>query len=149
MKLFGFDNVINSKCVFTNYNSKISLIFEDSIEYLTKEMINFYLGRKSEIKKEYEDSGFFKNKQQILKLKINYENDRFKGYLNKLKKEFNLKIEFREIDETKYPVMIKFSYHEKEKGVAQDIIKELKEIMKRNKIKHYFIGEKKQMNLII
>ena len=73
IKLFGFDDVINSRCVFINKNSEISLILEDSIEYLTKEMIDFYLGRKSEIAK-LDPYGFFQNKQQILELKTIYEN---------------------------------------------------------------------------
>ena len=145
IKLFGFDEVINSRCVFINKNAEISLIFDDSIEYLTKEMIDFYLGRKSEIKK-MEPSGFFQNEQQILELKTSYESDIFKKKLKKLEKEFNLEIEFKEIDETKYPAMIKFRYSEEEKTVAQDIIKELNKIMETNNIKYYFLGEEIKSN---
>ena len=111
-------------------------------------MIDFYLGRKSEIKKKFEASGFFQSENQILELKTICEKDGFKGYLEKLKKKFNLEIEFREIDETKYPVMIKFSYFEEEKRVAQEVIKELKKIMKMNNIKYYFIGEEIKSNNI-
>ena len=66
--------------------------------------------------------------------------------MKKLKKKFNLEIEFKEIDETKYPIMIKFAYFAEEKRDVQDVIKELKKIMEISNIKYYFLGEEIKSN---
>ena len=48
MEAFGLNDIESSKCVFYNKSSEISLILEDNIEYLKKEMIVYYLKRNSE-----------------------------------------------------------------------------------------------------
>ena len=46
IKLFQLDCITQSKCIIVNRNSEISLILEDNIQFLTEEMINFYLKRR-------------------------------------------------------------------------------------------------------
>ena len=136
MEAFGLNDVESSKCIFYNKSSEISLILEDNIEYLTKEMIEYYLKRNSEQKyNEYNN----KNKENF---KRALDQDEFKKILKLFDREFNLEIEFTDIGKKKYPVNIRFKYHEIDKELAfKKTIKELKNIMKINNIKQYFISE--------
>ena len=136
MEAFGLNDVESSKCIFYNKSSEISLILEDNIEYLTKEMIEYYLKRNSEQKyNEYNN----KNKENF---KRALDQDEFKKILKLFDREFNLEIEFTDIGKKKYPVNIRFKYHEIDKELAfKKTIKELKNIMEINNIKQYFISE--------
>ena len=138
IKIFGIDNDYDSKCIFININSEISLILENDIEFLTNEFIDFYLGRNSE--KKFEN--FDVEKKYKLKKDI-FEKEEFKNDLKKLKQEFNLEIEFRQIKNDKYPVNIRFKYYDEDKDAAQNVIENLKKILKsRSEIKNYFIMNK-------
>ena len=136
MEAFGLNDIESSKCVFYNKSSEISLILEDNIEYLKKEMIVYYLKRNSEqIYNKYNN----KDKESF---KRALEQDEFKSILSQLTREFNLEIEFTDIGKKKYPVNIRFKYHEIDQDIAlKKIIEELKNIMKMNKIEQYFISE--------
>jgi hypothetical protein len=135
IEAFGL-NVESSKCIFYNKSSEISLILEDNIEYLTKGMIDYYLKRNSE--QDYNKYNI-NNKENF---KRALEQDEFKNILSLFKRKFNLEIEFRDIGKKKYPVNIRFKYHEIDKELAfKKTIKELKNIMKINNIKQYFISE--------
>jgi len=46
MEAFGLNDIESSKCVFYNKSSEISLILEDNIEYLNKDMIEYYFKKK-------------------------------------------------------------------------------------------------------
>jgi len=136
MEAFGLNDVKSSKCIFYNKSSEISLILEENIEYLTEEMIEYYLGYSS--KQEYNNYNN-KNKENFKKF---LEYSEFKNILKKFTKEFNLEIEFRDIGKKKYPVNIRFKYHEIDKEIAfKEVKKELEEILKNHKIKLYFISE--------
>ena len=135
IKLFELDCVTQSKCIIINRNSEISLILEDHIEYLTQEMIDFYLNtRNSEYKNDY-----FKNENKD-ELKNVLQKNEYKNILENFTQKFNLEIEFKEIETKKYPVNIRFMYHQKDTKNAQNILNKLKSFIK-SKIKKYFIGE--------
>ena len=134
IKLFELDCVTQSKCIIINRNSEISLILEDHIEFLTKEMIDFYLNtRNSEYSNDYYQN---ENKNE---LKNVLQKNEFSKILQNFTQKFNLEIEFKEIENKKYPVNIRFMYHQKDTKNAEDILNKLKNNIK-NKIKKYFIG---------
>ena len=135
IKLFELDCVTQSKCIIINRNSEISFILEDNIEFLTKDMIDFYLNtRNSEYTNDY-----FQNENKNELKNILQKND-FKNVLENFQEKFNLEIEFKEIENKKYPVNIRFMYHQKDKKNAENVLNKLKDKIK-NKIKKYFIGE--------
>ena len=135
IKLFELDCVTQSKCIIINRNSEISLILEDHIEFLTKEMINFYLNtRNSQYTNDYFTS---ENKEE---LKNVLQKEEFKNILENFSQNFNLEIEFKEIESKKYPVNIRFMYHQKDSKNAEKILNKLEYYIK-NKIKKYFIGK--------
>ena len=89
MEAFGLNDIESSKCIFYNKSSEISLILEDNIEYLKKEMIVYYLKRNSEqIYNKYNN----KDKESF---KRALEQDEFKSILSQLTREFNLEIELQ------------------------------------------------------
>ena len=135
IKLFELDCVTQSKCVIVNRNSEISLILEDHIEFLTKEMIDFYLNtRNSEYTNDY-----FKNEDKN-ELKNILQKKEYQNILENFTQKFNLEIEFKEIESKKYPVNIRFMYHQKDSKNAENILSKLKNYI-NSKIKRYFIGE--------
>ena len=139
--LFGFNGKYNSKCLFINRSSLISLILEDDdIELLNEEMINFYLDRYSYFvnKKHY---SYFKDEDKY-KLKKDFENDEFKQILKKFCKDFKLEVEFKKIGEDNYPINIRLIYYKQDKNPAKEIIKFIEEKMKNYEISKKFIGEK-------
>ena len=138
IKIFGINNEYDSKCIFINKNGEMSLILENDIEFLTNEFIDFYLGRKSEQKFDnFDVLKKYKLKQDIL------EKEEFNIYLNHLKQRFNLEFEFRQIENYKYPVNIRFKYYDEDKNAAQEVIKHLKQKLDSYPdIKRYFIMEK-------
>ena len=141
MESFGL-NIKNSICIFYNQSSEISLILEENIEYLTEEMIDFYLKRNTERKYNNYNNNNKENLKRVL------EQDEFKNILNQFEKEFNLEIEFRDIGDKKYPVNIRFKYYALDIEIANITINELKKIMKHNSIKKYFISELVENNEI-
>ena len=135
IKLFELDCVTQSKCIIINRNSEISLILEDQIQFLTKEMINFYLNTRN---KDYTNDYFTsENKEEIKNI---LQKDEFKNILENFSQNFNLEIEFKEIESKKYPVNIRFMYHQKDTKNAESILTKLEYHIK-NKIKKYFIGQ--------
>ena len=138
MKFFGNYKEFDSKCIFINKNMEISLILENDIEFLSKETIEYYLERNSENIK-YELFDCYK-KDDIYSLKKNCENNNFKEHLGKLKEKYNIEIEFREIGDKKYPVNVRFEYHQEDEKTAKDIMKQLKDYIQKLKIKkHFFV----------
>ena len=135
MESFELNDFKSYKCIFYNKSSEISLILEDNIEYLTEEMIEYYLKRNSEQEYNKYNNKNKKNFKRVL------EQDEFKVILSQFTREFNLEIEFRDIGKKKYPVNIRFKYHEIDKDIALKIIVELKKIMENNNIKKYFISK--------
>ena len=135
IKLFELDCVTQSKCIIINRNSEISLILEDQIEFLTKEMIDFYLNTRNS---EYSNDYFQKENKNELKNIL--QKNEFSKILQNFTQKFNLEIEFKEIENKKYPVNIRFMYHQKDTKIAEEILNKLKNNIK-NKIKKYFIGE--------
>lgn len=59
-----------------------------------------------------------------------------------MKEKYNIKIEFREIGDKKYPVNIRFEYHQEDEETAKDIIKQLINYIEDLKIKKHFIVKK-------
>ena len=135
IKLFQLDCITQSKCIIINRNSEISLILEDNIQFLTEEMINFYLNtRNSEYTNDYFEN---ENKEELKNI---LQKDEFKSILENFSQNFNLEIEFKEIENKKYPVNIRFMYHQKDSKNAEKILNKLKYHIK-DKIKKYFIGK--------
>ena len=135
IKLFELDCITQSKCIIINRNSEISLILEDHIEFLSKEMINFYLNTRN---KDYTNDYFSRENREELKSIL--QKDEFKNILENFSQNFNLEIEFKEIENKKYPVNIRFMYHQKDSKNAENILNKLEYYIK-NKIKKYFIGK--------
>ena len=135
IKLFELDFVTQSKCIIINRNSEISLILDDNIEFLTKDIIDFYLNtRNSEYSNDY-----FKNENKD-ELKNILQKNEFKNIFENFQQRFNLEIEFKEIENKKFPVNIRFMYHQKDTKNAENILNKLKNNIQK-KIKKYFIGE--------
>ena len=75
-----------SKCIIINRNSEISLILEDHIEFLTKEMINFYLNtRNSEYTNDYFNN---ENKEELKNI---LQKDEFKKILENFSQNLNFR----------------------------------------------------------
>ena len=135
IKLFELDCITQSKCIIINRNSEISLILDDHIEFLTKEMINFYLNTRNS---QYTNDYFTDDNKEELKSAL--QKEEFKNILENFSQNFNLEIEFKEIENKKYPVNIRFMYHQKDSKNAEKILNKLEYNIK-NKIKKYFIGQ--------
>ena len=107
---------------------------------MKEDFIDYYLNWNNN--NEYDN--FDKEQKYLLKKEV-FEKDDFKNCLKKLDKEFNLEIEFREIETRKYPINIRFKYYEEDKKEAQKVIGQLKEKINSNyKIKKIFVLEKIQ-----
>ena len=135
IKLFELDCITQSKCIIINRNSEISLILDEHIEFLTKEMINFYLNTRNS---QYTNDYFTDENKEELKSVL--QKEEFKNILENFSQNFNLEIEFKEIENKKYPVNIRFMYHQKDSKNAEKILNKLEYNIK-NKIKKYFIGK--------
>ena len=135
IKLLELDCITQSKCIIINRNSEISLILDDHIEFLTKEMINFYLNTRNS---QYTNDYFTDENKEELKSVL--QKEEFKNILENFSQNFNLEIEFKEIENKKYPVNIRFMYHQKDSKNAEKILNKLEYNIK-NKIKKYFIGQ--------
>ena len=62
------------------------------------------------------------------------QKNEYKNILENFTQKFNLEIEFKEIETKKYPVNIRFMYHQKDTKNAQNILNKLKSFIK-SKIK--------------
>ncbi len=132
--LFELEKMKQSKCIFINRNSEISLIFDEKIEYLNHDIIDFFLNtRNSEFSKDYFVP---ENKQDILSI---LENN-CKKY-NNLKKKYKFDVDLTVISsEKKLPIYIRFTYNEKEKELAQQLYKQIIDEIK-TKIKKIFYSD--------
>ena len=113
------------------------------------------MDRDSNIKKEklfdcYKD-------EDIYLLIKKFEENNFKDDLGKLKEQYNIRIEFRKIDNDndndndnkkykKYPVNVRFEYHQNDEKAAEEIKKKLKHKIEASEIKKHFIVEKIKKN---
>ena len=133
IKLFELDCVTQSKVVIINRNSEISMICNDEIEFLTPEIIDFYLNTRNS---EYKNDFFTEeNKNEVTQILRKTD---FQKIIEDFKEKFNLEIEFKEIENKKYPVNIRFMYHQKDSKNADIFMNKL--ISKIN-IKKYFISK--------
>lgn len=132
--LFELEKMNQSKCIFINRNSEISLIFDEKIEYLNYEIIDFFLNtRNSEYSKDYFTA---ENKQDI----INILEKNCNNY-NNLKKKYKFDIDLKVISsEKQLPVYLRFTYNEKEKDKALKLYKEVTDEIK-TKISAIFCSE--------
>ena len=134
-QLFQLDKMKQSKCVIINRNSEVSLILDEKIEYLNFDMIDFFLNtRNSEYSKDYFS---FENKQQI----IDILDKNCKEINDKFCKKYLLEIDLKVISsEKKLPVYLRFTYHEKDKEIAEKLYKQVTDEIK-NKVKKIFCIE--------
>ena len=139
--LFELEKMKQSKCIFINRNSEISLIFDEKIEYLNYEIIDFFLNtRNSEYSKDYFTA---ENKQDI----INILEKNCNNY-NNLKKKYKFDIDLKVISsEKQLPVYLRFTYNEKEKDTALKLYKEVTDEIK-TKISAIFCSEYMQKDNI-
>ena len=98
-------------------------------------MINFYLNTRNS---QYTNDYFTDENKEELKSVL--QKEEFKNILENFSQNFNLEIEFKEIENKKYPVNIRFMYHQKDSKNAEKILNKLEYNIK-NKIKKYFIGK--------
>ena len=133
--LFELEKMKQSKCIIINRNSEISLILDEKIEYLNFDMIDFFLNtRNSEYSK---DSFNFENKQDI----IDILDKNCKDIVNQFSKKFLFEVDLKVISsEKKIPVYLRFTYHEKDKELAEKIYIQVTNDIK-NKIKKVFCSE--------
>ena len=132
--LFELEKMKQSKCICINRNSEISLIFDEKIEYLNYDIIDFFLNkRNSEYKNDYFTE---QNKQDILNiLEAECEN------YNSNKKKYKFEIDLKVISsEKQLPVYLRFTYNEKEKDSAIQLYKKVTDEIK-NKISTLFYSE--------
>ena len=132
--LFELEKMKQSKCIFINRNSEISIILDEKIEFLNYEMIDFFLNkRNNEYSNEYFTS---ENKQDI----INILEKNCKDF-NKAAKKYKFEIDLKVISsEKKLPVYLRFIYNEKEKDLAQKLYKQVIDELK-TKINKIFCSD--------
>ena len=114
--LFELEKMKQSKCICINRNSEISLIFDEKIEYLNYDIIDFFLNKRNS---EYSKNDYFteQNKQDIL----NILETNCKQY-NSLRKKYKFEIDLKAISsEKQLPVYLRFTYNEKEKDLADKL----------------------------
>ena len=131
-QLFELDKMKQSKCVIINRNSEISLILDEKIEYLNFDIVDFFLNtRNSEYSKDYFS---FENKQHIIDI---LEKD-CKDICTKFQKKFLFEVDLKVISsEKKLPVYLRFTYHEKDKDLAEKLYKQVTSDI-RSKVKMAF-----------
>ena len=144
IKLFGLEkDQYEFKCIIINENSKINLILENDVEFLSKEFIEYYIKRESSLN-ENDKNNYNLDSKTLLQEGV-FEKNEFKSIIKEFKKEFNLEIEFKETSSVKYPINIKFKYFEVDRDVAKNVIRQLKNAMNSAyKIKKHFFAEKIQ-----
>ena len=137
-----------SKCIFINRSSEISIILDDKVEYLNYEMIDFFLNVRNN---EYSNDYFSLERKQDI---INILEKNSKDY-NKLNKKYKFEIDLKIISsEKKMPAFLRFTYNEREKDSALQLynntINELKTKIKKIFCSEYMIKDniKELFNLI-
>lgn len=135
IKLFQLDSIESAKVIIINCNSEIAYISNDQIEFLNKEVIDFYLHtRNSQNTNDYytEES---KNKiTNCLKNEKVYRNN-----IEKIRHDFMIQISFQEIENKKYPVHINVMYNSKDEKVMKEIIEQLKKDFQENTKKYFLV----------
>ena len=131
-QLFELDKMKQSKCVIINRNSEISLILDEKIEYLNFDIVDFFLNTRNS---EYSEDYFsFENKQHIIDI---LEKD-CKDISKKFQKKFLFEVDLKVISsEKKLPVYLRFTYHEKDKDLAEKLYKQVASDI-RSKVKKAF-----------
>ena len=134
IKLFELDCLTESKVVIINHNSEISFILNDNIQFLTIEIIEFYLqSRKSEYENNYFEE---KAKDQITHI---FQSNDYKKYIENFKHDFLIEILFKEIDLKKYPVHFNYMYNSKDEKNAKNFLNQIKRDLDNN-VKKFFIA---------
>ena len=115
-QLFELEKMKKSKCIIINRNSEISLIFDERIEYINFEMVDFFLNtRNSQYSKDYFS---FDNKQHI----IDILEKECKDISGRFSKKFLFEVDLKVISyEKKLPVFLRFAYHEEDKEIAEGL----------------------------
>ena len=134
-QLFQLEKMKQSKCIIINRNSEISLILDEKIEFLNFEIIDFFLNtRNSEFSKDFFS---FENKQHI----IDILDKNCKEVCDKFYKKFKFEIDLKVISfEKKLPVFLRFTYHEKDKEIGEQLYKRVTENIK-NKVNKMFYSQ--------
>jgi hypothetical protein len=132
--LFDLEKMKQSKCIFINRNSEISIILDEKIEYLNYEMIDFFLNVRNN---DYSNNYFsLENKQDI----INILEKNSKDY-NKLSKKYKFEVDLQVISsKKKLPAFLRFTYNEKEKDSALKLYNKVIDELKK-KINKIFCSE--------
>ena len=146
--LFELEKMKQSKCIFINRSSEISIILDEKIEYLNYEMIDFFLNVRNN---EYSNDYFSLERKQDI---INILEKNSKDY-NKLNKKYKFEIDLKVISsEKKMPAFLRFTCNEREKEQAlqlyNEAINELKSKIKKVFCSEYIIKDniKELFNLI-
>ena len=146
--IFELEKMKQSKCIFINRSSEISIILDDKVEYLNYEMIDFFLNVRNN---EYSNDYFSLERKQDI---INILEKNSKDY-NKLNKKYKFEIDLKIISsEKKMPAFLRFTYNEREKDSALQLynntINELKTKIKKIFCSEYMIKDniKELFNLI-
>ncbi len=134
IKLFELDCLTESKVVIINHNSEISFILNDNIQFLTIEIIEFYLhSRKSEYENNYFEE---KTKDKITNI---FQSIDYKKFIENFKHDFLIEVLFKEIDNKKYPVHFNYMYNSKDEKNAKNFLNKIKRDLDNN-VKKFFIA---------
>ena len=132
--LFDLEKMKQSKCIFINRNSEISIILDEKIEYLNYEMIDFFLNVRNN---DYSNNYFsLENKQDIISILEKNSKD-----YNKLSKKYKFEVDLQVISsKKKLPAFLRFTYNEKEKDSALKLYNKVIDELKK-KINKIFCSE--------
>ena len=135
INLFQLNLITESKVIIINQNKEISYILNNKIEFLTKEIVEYYLYEKKFDEKEriYFNKKSKKEITELFKSKI------YKNYINNFKHDYSIEIIFQEIDNKTYPINFNYKYDLKDKKNAEDFFIKIKwDIAKY--VKNFFIS---------
>ena len=135
INLFQLNLITESKVIIINQNKEISYILNNKIEFLKKEIVEYYLYEKKFDEKEriYFNKKSKKEITELFKSKI------YKNYINNFKHDYSIEIIFQEIDNKTYPINFNYKYDLKDKKNAEDFFIKIKwDIAKY--VKNFFIS---------
>lgn len=135
IKLFQLDAVESAKTVIINCNSEIAYISNEKVEFLTMDIIEFYLHTRNSVNTNDYFTEESKNKMtNILKSDAGY-----KSNIEKIAHDFMIQILFQEIENKKYPVHVNIRYNYKDEAIVSSIVNKIKKDLSGS-VKKFFLS---------
>ena len=136
IRVFQLDEIVSSKVIIINVSSEISFISNDKAEFLTIDIINYYLFTR--ISTDTKNLFTIQSKSELTSLL--QDNAVYRRNIPKLKRDYLIQVLFQETLNRKYPVHINIKYDIKDKETMNVIINKLKEHVNETKITKYFFA---------